>query len=269
MPDDNVNVDPANGGDNTPNNPQPSPSGPERFTLTQEELNAKFADHKRGMQRELAEARKKAQAFEALQGQVSDLLESGLIDGVEDLDDFRDAAAQTLHSFQSEKEQYEANQKQMAKKLEQATQEAAQSRQRYEHALIQRAITDDAADMVVDGPGREGAIEFFQLKLGQIAQVKDDVVQVEWEVTDEETGRTEKRFVPVKDVLKSMESNPTKYGRYFKSTVNGGDGGETVDGVKRTDDGSIDFANMDFNKFKELKQKNPQLLNDAAAKLVF
>jgi len=66
-----------------------------------------------------------------------------------------------------------------------------------------------------------------------------------------------------------MESQPTKYGRYFRSTVNGGAGGETVDGVKRTPDGGVDFANMDFQKFQELAKKNPGLLNEAAGKLEF
>lgn len=237
----------------------------------QDRINAAAAKNRRNMQRELAEARQKAQAFEALQGQVSELLESGIIDGVEDLSDFREAAANTLSQFRSEKEILERNQKAMERKLSQAQREAEESKARFERAMIERTIMDEASDLVVDGPGREGAVEYFQLKLGQLAEFNHATgeVGVKWKVTDEETGRTEDRIIPVKAALKDMEANPTKYGRYFRSTVNGGSGGETVDGVQRTSDGGLDFANMDFNKFKELATKNPALLEQAAEKLVF
>ena len=79
----------------------------------------------------------------------------------------------------------------------------------------------------------------------------------------------ENKLVSATDALRSMEANPSKYGRYFKSTVNGGGGSETVDGVKRTADGNLDFANMDFQKFKELATKNPQALAEAADKIEF
>jgi hypothetical protein len=159
----------------------------------------------------------------------------------------------------------------MEKKLNQAMETAKQTQQRYANAMVQRQIADDAMDLVVDGAGREGAVEYFQLKLGQLAEFNQETgeVNVRWKVTDEETGRTEEKLVPVKQALKDMEANPTKYGREFRSTVNGGAGGDTVDGVQRTPDGGLDFGRMDFNKFKELATKNPRLLRDAAEKLAF
>lgn len=250
-------------------NPNPNPQ-PGQITLTQAELDAKFAQHKRGLQRELAEAKQKAQAFEALQSQVSELLGSGLIDGVEDLEDFRNAASETINTAKSEAEREAAKNKKMEKELKAAQELASANQQRFEAAMIERSIMDSASDMVVDGAGREGALEYFQLKLGPKSKVQEDgSVLVEWNVTDEETGRVENKLVPVKQALQSMESEPTKYGRYFRSTVNGGAGGETVDGVRRTADGNLDFANMDFAKFQELAKKNPALLKEAAEKITF
>lgn len=237
-------------------------------TLTDAELNAKMAAHKRGLQKELTEAKNKAKAFDSLQAQVQELLNSGLIDGVEDLEGFREAASTTLSQFKSEKEQLEAERAKMAKELEKATNAAKAHQTRFETAMIERTISDEAAALVVEGAGREGAIEFFQLKLGKLAEVDETGnVTVKWQVKDEESGRMVNKNISVKEALQAMEAAPTKYGRYFRSTVNGGGGGETVDGLGRTADGNIDFANMDFAKYRELKKKNPGLLNQAANKL--
>lgn len=229
-----------------------------------------MAQHKRNLQRELADARSKAEAFDTLQGQVSELLGSGIIDGVEDLEDFRTIAGQTIEKAKSEAQRAADKNAKMEKDLKKAHELAAANQSRYEAAQTERAISDAAADMVVDGAGREGALEYFQLKLGPKSKVQEDgSVLVEWKVKDEETGRVEDKLVPVKQALQSMESEPTKYGRYFRSTVNGGAGGETIDGVRRTADGGVDFANMDFAKFQELAKKNPALLREAASKLEF
>jgi hypothetical protein len=251
------------GGDVT--TPQPG-----QITLTQSELDAKFAQHKRGLQRELAEAKQKAKAFESLQGQVSELLGSGIIDGVEDLEDFRNAASETIQSARTEAENASLKNQKMEKELKAARELAQTNQNRFESAMVERSISDSAAEMVVDGHGREGALEYFQLKLGPKSKVQEDgSVLVEWKVMNEDTGRTEQKLVPIKQALQSMEAEPTKYGRYFRSTVNGGAGGETVDGVRRTADGNLDFANMDFQKFQELAKKNPALLSEAADKLTF
>ena len=257
-----------------PNAPAPQ-SDPNLITMTQEQLNAKLAGNKRTLQSQLTEAQRKANAFDALQGQVSELLESGIIDGVEDLDGFRDAAASTLQQFQTEKETLERQNAATEKKLTAAQKLAEETRQKYEQSLIQRQISDDAADLVVEGQGREGAIEYFQLKLSQNAQVDEQGnVGVKWSVTDPETGNVEQKVVPVSEALKSMEAEPSKYGRYFKSTVNGGTGTEpSLDGVKRTADGGIDFSAQTgengFQQFMELRSKNPSALTEAANKLSF
>lgn len=262
------------GGDNT-QDPNANEGGggdpkPVVIQMTQKELDAKMAHHKRGLQRELAEAKQKAGAFDSLQGQVSELLKSGIIDEVDDLEDFRTAASQTIEEARSETERELAKNQKMEVKLKEANERADSNQQRFEAAMIQRAISDSAADLVVEGHGREGAVEYFQLKLSSHCQVGDDgTVAIKWDVKDEDTGRVESKSVPIKEALQAMEAQPTKYGRYFRSTVNGGAGGETVDGIGRTSDGNVDFANMDFQKFKELAKKNPGLLADSAEKMTF
>lgn len=242
------------------------------ITLTQSELDTMMAKNRRGVQAQLVEAEKKAKAYDALQAKVSAFLEGGEgKEGFEDLDHFRESTNTILAQTRTEAENLRRNQSAMEQKLAEAKKAEEESRSRYANAMIQRQIADDAAELVVDGAGREGAIEYFQLKLGQLAQFNAETgeVGVKWKVTDATTGKTEDLIIPVKQALKDMESNPSKYGRYFRSTVNGGAGGETMDGVQRTPDGGMDFTKMDFNKFKELAKKNPRLLQEQANKLTF
>lgn len=255
------------------NNNDGAGGGSPTITYTQAELDAAMAKNRRGVQAKLAEAEKKAKAYDALQSKVSGFLNEGGEggEGYQDLDHFREATDTILRDTQSEVETLRQQSDDMMKKLNAANERADTASAQYANAMIQRQIADDAADLVVEGHGREGAVEYFQLKLGNVAEFNAETgaVGVRWKVTDAETGRTEEKVVPIKQALKDMEANPSKYGRYFRSTVNGGAGGETVDGVQRSPDGGLDFGRMDFQKFKELANKNPQLMKEAAEKLTF
>jgi len=243
----------------------PAPETPAPAQPSQAAINAAAAKNRRAMQKELAEAKQKAAAFEEFNSVFKEMAENPDADPISYMEQLQSAADAAKTQEQKAADSIAA----MEKRLNQAQEVANQTLAKYNTATVQRSISDEAADMVVEGPGREGAIELFQLKLGPLAEVQEDgSVLVNWEVTNE-AGRVEKKLVPVKDALKAMEANPTKYGRAFKSTVNGGAGGETIDGIGRTPDGGIDFANMDFQKFQELATKNPALLNDMANKLEF
>jgi len=257
----NENVDPGTPAPTTP---------PGTITLTQAELDTMMANNRRNQSKRIQELEAEAQRGKDLNARVSDLLDSGIIDGVGDLDEFRSEAAKIVDQAKSDKERFEAAQSKSAKDLKAAQEVAELNQLKYESAMIERSISDDAAGVVVEGQGREGALEYFQLKLGPKSKVQEDgTVLVDWKVMDEETGKMTDKQVPVKVALQSMEAEPTKYGRYFKSTVNGGAGGETVDGIGRTADGNLDFANMPFEKFQELKSKNPNALSEAANKIEF
>lgn len=237
--------------------------GEAKLSFTQAELNAKMAENKRSLHRELAEAKAKAAAFEALQGQVSELLGSGLIDGVEDLAGFREKAGQTLESFKTEKQRAEEAQRDLKKALEGQTKKATEATQRYEQATIARAIAD------VAGPKASsvGAVELIQLKLAQASKVLEDGSVVVSTPVKDEDGKTVIRELSVSDAVAAMEAEVSKYGPLFKATLNGGAGGNTVDGVKRTIEGVIDFENLTYEKFVELQTKNPAAIEKSLAQM--
>jgi hypothetical protein len=235
--------------------------GPEMFT--REEMNANIAKNRRQMQKELKEAQQQATAYQRLQGQVSELLGSGLIDGVEDLSEFRTQAQQTIEQFRTEAEKRETEQKTLEKSLEETAKQADQYKQRYEAAQVNRSIADEAGAKALD----EGALELIQMKLSPLSEVQEDgSVLVNWDITDEETGKIVRRRIPVKDAVERMEAHPTKYRGLFRATVNGGTGGEQVDGVRRTSEGEIDLANMSYQQHLEMRKKNPGLIEKALEK---
>lgn len=250
---------------------QQTPPAEPTITMTQAELDSRMARNRRGVQNKLDELTPKAQAFDVLNSQVQNMIESGLVDGVENIDEFKDAVENVIRSTRSEAENAKRDMESLTVKLKKAEEAREASASQYANAMISRQISDDAADLVVEGPGREGAIEYFQLKLGQLAKFDSETgeVGVNWKVTNEDTGRVEDAVVSVQQALKAMEANPSKYGRYFRSTVNSGDGGEVLDGVKRTSDGGIDFSTMSPAKQRELMKTNPGLLKEAAEKLTF
>jgi len=227
--------------------------------LTHEQLNAKLANNKRDLRRQLQEAQAKAKGFEQLKTKVDELLESGLIDGVEDLDEFRDSVSATLDQFKTEKERFEIEQANTAKQLKEAMQRAEIADGRYKTSMIDQAIQDEGAGRV-DKPGD---LRFVKMYLNQFAKADlDGKVWFEMEV--EEDGKTLTRNLSTKEAMDVMEANPSEFGKLFKSTVNSGAGDETqVDGVFRTATGDIDFANMDFEKFNELMDKSPSTVAHA------
>jgi hypothetical protein len=249
--------------DETPAPEVQTPEAPSAPT-NQAALNAAAAKNRRGLQKELAEAKKKAQQFDKLQQSIQ-----ANFDGEGSAEEKLEAMADAIFEAKTKEEQSSERLGKLEGLLNKQTELAKANQDKYNSAMVERAILDASADLVVQDNGREGAVEYFQLKLSQLAEVQENGdVLVKWNVTDE-NGTTEAKMVPVKQALESMEADPSKYGRYFRSTVNGGAGGETVDGIGRTPDGNLDFANMDFAKFQELSQKNPGALLDAANKLEF
>jgi hypothetical protein len=231
--------------------------------LTNDEANALIAKERRKMKGELTTAKQQAEAYQRLQGQVAEVLNSGLIDGVEDLSEFREAATQTIEQYRSDAEKREIEQNKLTKDLEAATNRAADFQARYEQAQVNRSIADEAGTKALD----EGALELIQMKLAPLSEVQEDgSVLVSWGIKDEDTGKVVTRRVPVKEAVELMEAHPTKYRGLFKATQNGGTGGEQIDGVRRTSEGEVDLANMSFEKYLEVQRKNPGLIATALEK---
>ena len=225
------------------------------ITLTQSEYNAKLAGNKRKLQSDLAESKKKAAAYEALQQQVSEALQSGLFEGVETLDEFANAASSTISQLQSDAERYAAEQAKTTKALTAAQQAAEAATAKFNAAQIRQAVNNAApiGDKVVSA----GALDLVHMSLSQYAQVKDDDSVVFVMDVKDEDGNTVKAELTAAEAVSQMESNVSQYGTLFKSTVNAGAGGEIIDGVKRTPTGGIDLSNLSMEKFMELENKNP------------
>lgn len=233
-----------------------------KIVMTQAELNAKMAEHKRTLQREVSANKSKADAFDALQAQVSELLGSGLIDGVEDLAGFREKAAQTIDSMRSEKEQAELQHKKLNEKLKLESERANGFKTKYDEAQIARAIADEAGPKA----SSPGSLELIQMKLAAKSKVADDgSVSVTMDVIED--GKTVKKEMTVTEAVAVMESDVSKYAPLFKSTFNSGSGGQAIDGVRRAADGTLDFSNMTYEKYLEISNKNPQLLEQSLMRL--
>lgn len=237
---------------------EPAPSAPAPTaepTFTQAELNAKLATHKRSLQNDLAAANKKATAFDSLQTQVSELLDSGLLDGVENLADFQDAAALTINELRPDAERHEAETQKSQKALQIAQEAATTATTKFNQASINQSIND--ACPIGTKAVSAGALNLIKMHLGQFADVQaDDSVTFTMDVADED-GNVSSQKLTAEKAVQLMESNVTEFGTLFKATVNGGGGGEIVDGVKRTPTGQIDVETLDMEKFIELESKNP------------
>jgi hypothetical protein len=244
--------------------PQSTPSTTQSTdidSIVNERVNAKLATHKRTLQAQLKEAQQKATAYDQLQGQVGELLESGLIDGVEDLGEFRQAAAETLDQYKSEAERLADEGKKQTKLLEDVTKRADDATSRYDKAMIRQGVIDEAVNKVVS----PGALRLVQQHLAEYAENTDKGVVFNYPVKDEE-GKLVSTPMTAKQAVEAMEANVTDFGTLFKSTVTGGAGGEIVDGITQTSSGIIDFGNLSMEKYMELQSKNPGALAESLAK---
>ena len=103
-------------------------------------------------------------------------------------------------------------------------------------------------------------------ELFKFAKVGDNnIVGYEMEMTDE-NGHTAKTKIDVKTAVSKLEAD-SEWKTFFKSTVNSGAGGNVVDNVQRTNDGTPDLKALaatedGVRQFMEIMEKNPALIND-------
>lgn len=254
----------ANGGNLGGQEPAaPAPAAPAPATVfTQDQLNAKLAENKRGLQRQLEAAATKAAAFDALQAQVSEMIAKGGFAGVEDLSGFAAQVEDTISKTRSEAEQQKSEAARLKKDLELAQKVAGEATSRWTRAAVERAISDEVGPRATS----PGALELIRMKLASDATVKDDGTVVIRQNLKNEEGQPYVKELPVKEAVALLEADVTNYGPLFKSTVNAGTGGP-VDGVRRTPEGQVDFATLDFAKFMELSKKAPDVLARSVAAL--
>lgn len=260
-----------NDGTQTPQTPAApaAPAAPQTITsidqIPQALRNQLEASHKRGLQSDIAKLQAENQQLHGLKDQTAQLFDL-LGDKVQfeegsDLGDVANQIGGTLDSLQTEKQKMEAANKKQAELLTAAQKEAADFQNRYHDTLI---MNDLYSQLGGDRAVSPKAAELIAKELKSIAAVNDSgEVGFKMPVTDE-NGHTAEQVISAKDAVATLESQK-EWAAFFKSTVNSGAGGEVVDNVKRSGDGTVDLAALaaDPQKYFEIMEKNPQLIQDA------
>jgi hypothetical protein len=239
-----------------------TPAKEDKITMTNAELNAKLKSHRLGLQRKLDAAEKRATGFDTMQNQVTDMLQSGIVDGIESegLDAFRQSVEQTIADHRSEADNLKAEAGKQAKALKSAEDRATTATNKFNMSTINQSITDEAADKAYSA----GALNLIRKELRDKATLDDsDVATFLMNVADEE-GNVKPTRVSAKQAVEIMEADVTNFGPLFKSAVNSGAGTPvTVDGLKRNASGAIDLSKMTMEQFMEMEDKNPGLIEQS------
>lgn len=249
-------------------NPNPTPTIESIDQIPRHLRDQIEAQNKRGLQKTIAEQRRQLEDLGRLQQESTNFLgllrDSGIqFEEGSDVADVADRITESLDSLKSEKQRIEEESKRQAKALETAKQAAAATEAELHDTLIFNQLYRELGDNRAVSPK---AAELLAKELRQFGKVGDGrKVTFEMEVPGED-GNTAKQHVTAGDAVKNLEAN-AEWRHFFRSTVNAGTGGEVVDGVKRTDSGTVDMAELakDPQKFFDIMDKNPQLIEDAMA----
>lgn len=226
-----------------------APSDPPMITMTQEEYNARLAHHKRKLAKE-AEDNKKA--VNTLKSQMDELLKGRSIDEI------REEIEETQTALKSAEERHAEEQERANNRLGEAEKARDEAISRYETATVDRAIIDEASGKATS----PAAANLIRKELADRATVAEDgTVTVKMMV--EKDGVKAPAQVSVAEAVSMLEADVSNWGPAFKSTVNGGAGGEVVDGVRRTASGNPDFESMTMEQFIEIQNKNPGFFDQA------
>jgi hypothetical protein len=249
----------------TPQTPAAAPSISSIDQIPQNLRNQLEANHKRGLQSELAAARQQLEQLNTLKEQTASLYDL-LGDKVqlEEGSDLGDVAFQiggTLENLKTEKEKMEAANMKQAELLTAAQKEAADYRSQYHNTMIKN---DLYAQLGGDRTVSPIAAELIAERFSKVAEVGDDgTVGFKMSVTDE-NGHTAEQVISASEAVTTLESQK-EWAKLFTATVNSGAGGEVVDNVKRGADGKVDLNALinDPQKYLEIMNTNPDLIRDA------
>lgn len=250
--------------------PTPAPAAPaapvvnnDMIQMTPQQFEQHKQRYRKALQKELTDAKSQLAEYGTLQGQVQELLDSGLLPENAEFDDFKDATSKTLEGLMSDKQKAEKAQSATAEKLTKAEKLAESRWEKFKRARVFTEVAIEGKDKARGA----GALRVMQKELLPFADVADDAdgtVTFNMNVTDE-NGHTESKDVNAKRAIELMEENVSEWGFLFNIAVNGGGGGEiTIDGIpRRGPKGKVDINKLTMEQFLELEQKNPQALEEA------
>ncbi len=199
--------------------------------------------HKKGLQAELVAAKEQLTNLNTLRENVSGFMEMlGSSVQLPEGSDLGDVAAQisgTLSTLQTDKEKAEAATLKQSELLVIAQKQAADNLASLHSTLVFNDL--NAEIMGNDRATSKMTGKCLADQLSKFAKIGDqNAVTYEMDVTDE-NGHTAKQAIEVKQAVSILEAD-VEWKDFFKSTVNSGAGGDVIENVQRTNDGSPDLA---------------------------
>lgn len=214
-------------------------------TYTQAQLNALMADNKRNLQRELAQQR---EAHETLRQQMEEILNG------RPLDEFRNELEETAKKLRSAEEAAKIEQSKLQRLLTDAQTEAKTNAQKYQDAVISRALKDAAlAEGKAISTDAAGLLARELRPLSKVDEHGNVFVSME---VEEEGVKTTKDLTP-QDAIAVLETR-SGWKPLFKSHVVGGTGADG--GGLANKNGRVDVSKMTMAEYQKFRKDNPNYI---------
>jgi len=228
-------------------------------TFTQDDLNKVLAEDRRKHQIKLQELETKLRA--ALDSNT--LTEKDRKALQENLETVQGQLRSKEEQLLVEKKQL---QEQYAVQLKEAHEKASFFETLYRDSTVDRALTDAAV--------KHEAFQPFQLvtQLRPLTKLVPEVdprtgkptgkykPMVEMQTVNQTTGEMETKAYTPEDAVKKMKDDPSTWGNMFRSGVVSGIGSSSATGGLTSGNGKIDPRKMTPQLYREIQQKNPELL---------
>jgi hypothetical protein len=227
--------------------------------FTQEEVNKILAEDRRKHQAKLQEMETKLKAA----------LDSNTLSEKD-----RKALQENLETVQgqmrSKEEQLALEKKQLqeqyAAQVDEANKKAAFFETLYRDSTVERALTDAAVKHEAFSPSQMVTQLRPMTKLVPEVDPKTGKPtgkyrpMVEMQTVNQTTGEMETKAYTPEDAVKKMKDDPTNWGNMFRSGVVSGIGSSSATGGLTSGNGQIDLRKITPQQYREIRQKNPELL---------
>lgn len=217
--------------------------------FTQAQLNKILADEKRKHQKQVETQVRELENLKKAKG-LTDKERETLATRIEELNN------SVLTKEELSRKEQERLKNEHKLKLEEATRERDDWRNRYTHATITRTITDEAVAAEAYSPSQIVALLSGSTRLVEVLDADGNVVPGQHEVKikmsdKDKEGKPTTLDLTVKEALKTMKERVEDFGNLFKSGVAGGLG----DSKSRTAGREVDPSTMTPEQYRVYRKK--------------